>query len=86
MLTKKPKPAYKRFLSYTLGTVFVAETIGIAISYGLYFKLNTDRDFRLYMHKNYNFILEGYYGLGEYIGGHKTRELDQKVWSSEGKI
>lgn len=43
MLTKKPKPAYKRFFTYTLGTVFVAETIGFVLSYGLYFKLNTDR-------------------------------------------
>ncbi|KAI8430828.1 hypothetical protein MSG28_000983 [Choristoneura fumiferana] len=43
-------------------------------------------DFRLYMRQNYNWVLEGYYILGEKIADHKTRELDHKVWSSEGKI
>ncbi|CAG4985674.1 unnamed protein product [Parnassius apollo] len=86
MLEKKPKSASKRFIRYALGTVFVAEAVGIAVSYGLYFKLNTDRDFRLYMHKNYYWVLDGYYGLGELLGGQKTRELDHKVWTNEGKI
>ncbi|KAI5639919.1 hypothetical protein NE865_07648 [Phthorimaea operculella] len=86
MLTKEPKPAYKRYFSVAWKTVFIAEALGIAVSYGIYYKLNTDRDFRLYMYKNYNWALEGYYGLGEKIGGLKTRELDLKVWKNEGKI
>lgn len=43
-------------------------------------------EFRLYMYKNHNWVLEGYYGLGEKIADQKTRELDLKVWSNEGKI
>lgn len=43
-------------------------------------------DFRLYMYKNYNWVLEGYYQVGERIGGLKTRELDTAVWTNEGKI
>ncbi|XP_063376331.1 spondin-2-like [Cydia fagiglandana] len=46
----------------------------------------TSTDFRLYMHKNCNWVLEGYYQLGERIADHKTRELDYKVWTNEGKI
>lgn len=38
------------------------------------------------MYKNYNFVLEGYYTLGERIADHKTRELDLKVWTNEGKL
>ncbi|CAH2076967.1 unnamed protein product, partial [Iphiclides podalirius] len=86
MLQKKPKSALKRFVTYSLGTIFVAEALGFAVSYGLYYKLNTEREFRYYMHQNYNWVLEGYYRLGEVIGGNKTRELDYKVWTNEGKI
>lgn len=86
MLSKQPKPAYKKFIGATLKTVFLVETVGIAVSFGLWYKLNTEREFRLYMYKNYNWVLEGYYSIGEVIGGLKTRELDQKVWTNEGKI
>nr|XP_034827233.1 protein CEBPZOS [Maniola hyperantus] len=86
MLEKKPRSGFKRLLGVTAATIFVAEAVGFAVSYGLWYKLNSERDFRLYMHKNYNWVLEGYYTIGEKIGGHKTRELDQKVWTNEGKI
>ncbi|KAI8422754.1 hypothetical protein MSG28_006503 [Choristoneura fumiferana] len=87
MLVKKPQPtSYSKWIGKTLKTVFILEALGIAVSYGVYFKLNTERDFRLYMRQNYNWVLEGYYVLGEKIADHKTRELDHKVWSSEGKI
>lgn len=87
MLVKKPQPAsYTKWIGKTLKTVFILEALGIAVSYGVYFKLNTERDFRLYMHKNCNWVLEGYYQLGERIADHKTRELDYKVWTNEGKI
>ncbi|OWR40792.1 hypothetical protein KGM_207657 [Danaus plexippus plexippus] len=86
MLEKKPKSNFKRLLGITGASVFVVEAVGIAVSYGLWYKLNTEREFRLYMHKNYNWVLEGYYVLGEKVGGLKTRELDYKVWSNEGKI
>lgn len=43
MLKNTPKPAFKRIIKYTLGTVFVAEALGFAVSYGLYYRLNTER-------------------------------------------
>ncbi|CAB3222602.1 unnamed protein product [Arctia plantaginis] len=86
MLTKSPKPAYKRFITFSLKAVLLVEAAGLAVSYGLWHKLNSDRDFRLYMYKNYNWALEGYYGVGEKLANNKTRELDQAVWRNEGKI
>ncbi|CAH2232686.1 jg5311 [Pararge aegeria aegeria] len=65
MLEKKPKSGFKRLLGITAATIFVVEAAGFAVSYGLWYKLNSERDFRLYMHKNYNWVLEGYYTLGE---------------------
>ncbi|RVE51862.1 hypothetical protein evm_003482 [Chilo suppressalis] len=86
MLVKQAKPTYKKFVGTALKTIFIAEALGLAVSYGVWFKLNTERDFRLYMYKNCNWVLEGYYQLGERIADHKTREQDLKVWTNEGKI
>lgn len=43
MLTKQPKPGYKRVLGLTAKIVFITEAVGIAASYGLWYKLNTER-------------------------------------------
>lgn len=43
MLGKKPKSGLKRFLGVTAASIFVIEAAGIAVSYGLWFKLNTER-------------------------------------------
>ncbi|PZC80953.1 protein CEBPZOS isoform X2 [Helicoverpa armigera] len=86
MLTKSPKPAYKRYITWGIKGALLIEGIGLAASYGLWYKLNTDRDFRLYMFKNHNWVLEGYYGIGEAIADQKIRDLDQAIWSNEGKI
>lgn len=43
MLTKSPKPAYKRFIGTSLKLVFLAEALGFAVSYGVWYRLNTDR-------------------------------------------
>lgn len=43
MLEKKPKSGFKRFLGVTATTIFAIEALGIAVSYGLWFKLNTER-------------------------------------------
>lgn len=43
MLEKKPKSNFKRLLGITAASVFVVEAVGIAVSYGLWYKLNTER-------------------------------------------
>ncbi|CAK1540725.1 unnamed protein product [Leptosia nina] len=86
MLPKEPKSNLKRILKTTAGVIFVVEAAGVALTYGLWYRLNTERDFRLYMHKNYSWVLEGYYSLGEKVGGLRTREVDKKIWENEGKI
>lgn len=43
MLEKKPKSRLKRVLGLTAATIFVAESIGIAVTYGLWYKLNSER-------------------------------------------
>lgn len=86
MLTKTPKPAFKRYIISSIKTVLLFEAAGLAASYGLWYKCNTDRDFRLYLYKNYNWALEGYYGIGEKLSNQKTREVDLTYWRSEGKI
>lgn len=88
MLNKTPKPAYKRYITFSLKAILLVEAAGLAVSYGLWHKLNTDRDFRLYMYRNYNWALEGYYGIGEKINDKNSniRQLDQAIWINEGKI
>ncbi|VVC88145.1 uncharacterized protein LOC126968022 isoform X2 [Leptidea sinapis] len=86
MLQNKPKSKLKSILKWTAGTIFVVEVTGVAVTYGLWYRLNTERDFRLYMHNNYSWLLEGYYSIGERFGGLKTREQDKIIWKNEGKI
>lgn len=43
MLTKQAKPGYKRLISFTFRTILIAEAFGVAVTYGLWYKLNTDR-------------------------------------------
>nr|CAD7406001.1 unnamed protein product [Timema poppensis] len=44
------------------------------------------RNFRLYAHHNFNFILEGYYKIGETLESSSIRQIDEAVWRSEGKL
>lgn len=43
MLTKEAKPRYKRLIGLTFRTILIAEAFGVAVTYGLWYKLNTDR-------------------------------------------
>lgn len=43
-------------------------------------------EFRYYLSQNYPFILEGYYKLGEKLGGETNiRQIDSAYWIAEGK-
>lgn len=86
MLTKTPVSTFKRALNLTLKAAFLVEAAGFAVSFGVWYKLNTDREFRLYMFKNHSWALEGYYAIGEKIADQRTRQHDLKVWTAEGKI
>lgn len=87
MLHKNPKPTYRKLIKTGAKIFFVAEAIAFVGSYGLWYKLNTDRDFRLYMHQNYSSVLNTYYKIGEVLDSeNKCRNLDLTVWQQEGKI
>mgnify|MGYP000492297872 CR=1 FL=1 len=70
--------------------LFVVKGILFAASYGIWYRMNTSRDFRLYMHNNHSSILEGYYKFGEILSADsrpiRIRELDLQVWKAERKI
>ncbi|KAG5893347.1 hypothetical protein JTB14_000113 [Gonioctena quinquepunctata] len=81
MLTKNPKPAYRKWLKRGALTLFVVEAACFAGSYFLWYKVNTKRDYRKYLHDNYPSILEIYYRTGEtFDSQNKVRELDQAYW------
>jgi len=77
----------KGFLVKSVKAVVIFEIGSLVLSYAFWKRLNTNQDFRLYMYKNYNWVLEGYYQTGELISGDKSiREFDQNTWRSNGSI
>lgn len=43
MLTKAPASAFKRAVNLTLKAAFLVEAAGFAVSFGVWYKLNSDR-------------------------------------------
>ncbi|EDW03855.1 protein CEBPZOS [Drosophila grimshawi] len=82
MLPKTPKPAIWRFIKGSAKTLFVLEAVCFAASYGLYYRMNTDQDFRRYVNEKYPYALEYYYKIGELVGDNTVRETDANYWSS----
>lgn len=80
MLKKIPKPTIWRFVKTSAKTLFVIEAVLFACSYGIYYRMNTNRDFRQYMNDNFPYFLEGFYTVGELFGDKKQRELDANIW------
>lgn len=83
MLQKTPKPAFWKFVKRSAAVLFVAEAVAFAVSYGVWHRMNTNREFRQYMHDNLPLILEGFYKVGETFGSSRTREVDFTVWQKE---
>ncbi|PSN50188.1 hypothetical protein C0J52_06658 [Blattella germanica] len=83
MLKKSPKPQYIRYIKGSAKVLFAVEAVLFAASYGIWYRMNTSRDFRLYMHNNYSWILEGYYKIGETLSSDsrpvRARELDFQI-------
>lgn len=70
------------FKSVFKGLVYVE--IGFFIgSYLLWKRMNDSREFRHYMSKSFPAILEGYYTLGEQLGGLEIRKTDNEFWNSQ---
>ncbi|XP_034472371.1 protein CEBPZOS [Drosophila innubila] len=83
MLPKTPKSAIWRFIKGSAKTLFVLEAVCFAASYGLYYRMNTDQDFRRYINEEYPFALEYYYKIGEIVGDSTIRQTDAINWSSQ---
>ncbi|KAJ9594416.1 hypothetical protein L9F63_014141 [Diploptera punctata] len=86
MLRKKQDPLFIKNIRLGAKVLLVAEGILFAVSYGIWYRMNTSRDFRLYMHNNYSSILEGYYKLGETLSSDSRpisiRQLDLQLPSN----
>ncbi|KAF5294902.1 hypothetical protein FQR65_LT10700 [Abscondita terminalis] len=88
MLKKEPKSGFKlkRFIGKTAVVLIIAETASFFACYGLWAKLNSDREFRNTVRQKIPVVLESYYKFGETIGGGSVREIDYEIWRKEGKI
>ncbi|XP_025834732.1 uncharacterized protein LOC108737766 isoform X2 [Agrilus planipennis] len=80
MLPKYPKPLGRKILIKSATALFVVEAITFAFSYGVWYKLNRERDFRLYMRNNFPKILEFYYTLDDKFGNTNIRLIDSDYW------
>ncbi|XP_047119957.1 protein CEBPZOS [Schistocerca piceifrons] len=86
MIVKHPKPAGRKYIRSATKILLVAEAIAFAGTYAAWYRMNTSRDFRLYMYHNFNWALEGFYRTGEYLGSSNIRDIDMSVWIQEGKV
>jgi len=86
MLSKHPKPLYRRLLIKGAVVLFVVEAAGFVGCYGAWTKLNSDRDFRNTVHHKFPVILEAYYKIGETLGDSNIRQIDYEYWQKEGKL
>ncbi|MCJ8743882.1 hypothetical protein PDJAM_G00099460 [Pangasius djambal] len=78
MAPKTMEPVARRIFK---GVLFL-EVVGVFAAYGLYYRMNTSRDFRRTMNKRFPSILEVYYKSNEWAGNYGIREADQGVWST----
>ncbi|MCI4389614.1 hypothetical protein PGIGA_G00100220 [Pangasianodon gigas] len=78
MAPKTMEPVARRIFK---GVLFL-EVVGVFAAYGLYYRMNTSRDFRCTMNKHFPSILEVYYKSNEWAGNYGIREADRDVWST----
>lgn len=84
MLVKNPKPSYRKWIKRGALVLFVVEAVSFAASYGLWFRVNTDRDTREYLKNNYPSLLEAYYKTGEFIDSNShIRQIDSAYWNAK---
>ncbi|KAK4887623.1 hypothetical protein RN001_003894 [Aquatica leii] len=74
------------FVAKSALVLFVVEAASFVGCYGVWSKLNTDREFRNTVRQKVPIILETYYTIGEKLGGDNIREIDYEQWRKEGKL
>ncbi|KAL6257269.1 hypothetical protein P5V15_012196 [Pogonomyrmex californicus] len=81
MIEKRPQSSFIRSVRNATATVLVIEGVLLLGSYVLWRRMNTSQDFRYYMYRNWPFLLEGYYTIGEKLSGYDhLRKFDHKTW------
>ncbi|XP_047657526.1 protein CEBPZOS isoform X1 [Tachysurus fulvidraco] len=80
--TKMPPKTMEPLARKIFKGVLFLEVLGVSAAYGLYYRMNTSRDFRCTMNKHFPSILEVYYKSNEWAGNYGIREADQSVWST----
>lgn len=85
MLPKTRKSNIWNFVKGSAKTLFVIEAVCFAASYGIYYRMNTNRDFRQYMNENFPYVLNYYYKIGEVLGNSHLRGIDSAIWTAKNK-
>lgn len=83
MFPKEPK---RTSASKSLFRVFIYVELALfGSTYYLWKRMNDSQDFRFKVRENAPSILEGYYQLGEQLGGLKTRQMDEEAWREQSE-
>ncbi|KAK3884591.1 hypothetical protein Pcinc_011147 [Petrolisthes cinctipes] len=83
-MRKLPRPQTFNFIKKGAAVLLAVEVGIFGGIYYVYHRMNTDRDYRYYMSRNYSSALEVFYSVGEYFNTKdQTRQLDQRVWTAE---
>ncbi|KAG4072281.1 hypothetical protein HA402_004213 [Bradysia odoriphaga] len=78
------KSGFLKLIASGAKILFVAEVAAFSVSYLVWHRMNTNRDFRQYMNDNFPTILEGYYSFGEFMGSDpRIRGIDKAYWDNK---
>jgi hypothetical protein len=84
MLLKNPKSNTRKWIKRGAVILFAGEAVAFAVSYGIWYGVNTKREYRKYLHDNYPSFLELYYKVGETIDSDcKIRQIDYSYWEAK---
>lgn len=88
MIRKYPKQSvFTKYFVKGAKIAIAAELLCCLGCYVFWRKLNNSQDSRLYFYKNYSWVLEGYYQIGETLSKNSDiRNNDLLTWREQGKI
>lgn len=87
MIIKKPASTWNAFVRKLFGYAILGEVACFGITYYFWNRLNRDQELRFYTYQNYNFVVEGYYRIGEQMSGNtEQRDSDLRTWKAQNKI